>query len=109
MPVSERSGLTYPQKSCCSAVVEAAIERPSGFALMRAKSLILLGLNSCQQMGQSSLGPEESRLWATSDRFSHKVIHKICGQQEKRFPIIDLDPISQLHLSFHPQLRHKPA
>jgi hypothetical protein len=37
-------------------------------------------------------------------QFAHKVIHKMCGQQQKRFSIIDLGALSQADPSFRAQL-----
>jgi hypothetical protein len=96
--------LTYPQNSCCSAILQQAELRPSGFALMASKSLILLSARDCREMEQRSQMLGKSRAWALPAQFAHKVIHKMCGQQQKRFSIIDLGALSQMNPSFRAQL-----
>jgi hypothetical protein len=96
--------LTYPQKSCCAATAWASRIEPSGFALINAKLLISFKSRVCQQNEQPSASHAESRLWVTVAGFAHKVIHKICGQTQKRIPIIDLGAFSQMKPSFRPQL-----
>jgi hypothetical protein len=97
--------LTYPQKSCCSATAPQVLSGPSGFALMFANSLILLGSEDCCENGQGQQILGKSRLWGHLAQLAHKVIHKNCGQQRKRFSIIDLDRIPNLNPSFRTQLR----
>ncbi|MCU0921923.1 MAG: hypothetical protein MUF16_16580 [Burkholderiaceae bacterium] len=96
--------LTYPQKPCCSATPQRAAARPSGFALMVSKYLILLSTKGCREMGQGSQMLAKSRAWALPAQFAHKVIHKMCGQRQKRFSIIDLGVLSQMNPSFLAQL-----
>jgi hypothetical protein len=96
--------LTYPQKPCCAATACAPRIGLSGFALIDAKSLISFKSCGCQQNEQPSASQAESRLWAMLPGFAHKVIHKICGQTQKRIPIIDLGVFSHMKPSFHPQL-----
>jgi hypothetical protein len=96
--------LTYPQKPCCAATARALRIEPSGFALIDAKSLISFKSFGCQQNEQVSASQAESRLWAMAAGFAHKVIHKICGQTQKRIPIIDLGAFSHMKPSFRPQL-----
>jgi hypothetical protein len=71
---------------------------------MAAKSLILFITGCCREIGQERQMPGKSRPWAGLPLFAHKVIHKICGQRQKRFSIIDLDGISQMNPSFPVQL-----
>jgi hypothetical protein len=98
--------LTYPQKSCCSANLQQGGAEPSGFALMVAKSLILFRAGGCREMGQGDQRVGKSRAWAPQALFAHKVIHKICGQWQKRFSIIDLGGFSHMNPSFLVQLDH---
>jgi hypothetical protein len=73
---------------------------PSGFARIRAKPLILLMAQDCREIEQASAEPTESRLWRYRAPVAHKVIHNICGQSEKRFPIINLGVFSEMNPSF---------
>jgi hypothetical protein len=100
--------LTYPQKSCCSATAFHSRIEPSGFALMAPKLLILLNTASCRQLGQSGAKLAESRTWVSVTQLAHIVIHKICGQRQKRFSIIDLGAFSQMNPSFRLQLDPAP-
>jgi hypothetical protein len=96
--------LTYPQKSCCGAPTSHVALEPSGFALMVAKSLILLRTPRCRQIGQASHMPGKSMAWMRLPHLAHKVIHKICGQREKRFSIIGLGAFPHMNPSFPVQL-----
>jgi hypothetical protein len=71
---------------------------------MTSKSLILFRVGCCREIGQGSQMLGKSRAWTLSTRFAHKVIHKICGQWQKRFPIIDLGAFPQMIPSFLAQL-----
>jgi hypothetical protein len=99
--------LTYPQKSCCSAIGAAAAARPSGFALMVAKSLILFMAQGCRENGQGSQKPGKSRAWVHLPQLAHKVIHKKCGQRQKRFSIINLGGFFHIDPSFRMQLERE--
>jgi hypothetical protein len=72
---------------------------------MFAKSLILLSSIGCRENGQAWQTLAKSRAWVSLAQFAHKVIHKKCGQQRKRFSIIDLGVISHMNPSFRVQLR----
>jgi hypothetical protein len=63
---------------------------PSGFALMRANSLIYLNSPSCHQIEQRKATHGKSRLWRMARSITHKVIHSLCGQGENGFAIIEL-------------------
>jgi hypothetical protein len=97
--------LTYPHISCCNAKLGAAAPEPSGFALIRAKSLISFSAETCAEKGHTSLKPEKSRPWALPTQLAHKVIHKICGQRQNGFSIIDLDGFAEIVPSFRAQLQ----
>jgi hypothetical protein len=71
---------------------------------MAAKSLILFKACGCREMVQGRRSPEKSRTWACVGLLAHKVIHMKCGQQQKRFSIIDLGAVAQVDPSFRPQL-----
>jgi hypothetical protein len=77
---------------------------PSVFARVGAKSLILLISQDCLEIEQASAEPAESRLWRYRAPVAHKVIHSICEQSEKRFPIINLGVFSEMNPSFPAQL-----
>jgi hypothetical protein len=72
---------------------------------MFAKSLILFSRIGCRENGQAWQVLEKSRAWVNLAQLAHKVIHKKCGQQRKRFSIIDLGVISHMIPSFRAQLR----
>jgi hypothetical protein len=71
---------------------------------MSSKSLILFKSTSCRQMGQQQRKREESRACCTEAQFAHKDIHKICGQPEKHFSIIDLAACVDMKPSYRAQL-----
>ena len=71
---------------------------------MVAKSLILFKTVKCREIGQGSQNPGKSRTWVVLALLAHKVIHKICGQGQKRFSIIDLGAFSKMDPSFSVQL-----
>jgi hypothetical protein len=71
---------------------------------MVSKLLILLSVAACRQIGHSGAKLGESRTWVSVAQLAHKVIHKICGQRQKRFSIIDLGAFSQMNPSFRLQL-----
>jgi hypothetical protein len=96
--------LTYPQESCCAAPPWRLRHDLSGFALCRAKSLILLKSRNCREIGQALPEPAKSRLWRLPMKVTHKVIHKNCGQTEKRFSIISLGVFLEMNPSFPTQL-----
>jgi len=72
-------------------------------------SLILLRRGGCHQIGQLGRALGKSRTWVKSPCFAHKVIHSLCGQRRKGFPIIDLGCIPNLKLSFRMQPASAPA
>jgi hypothetical protein len=71
---------------------------------MFSKLLILFKSASCRQKGQGERKREESRAWGTGAQFAHKDIHKICGQPEKHFSIIDLAANVDMKPSYRAQL-----
>jgi hypothetical protein len=97
--------LTYPQKSCFSANVAQAADEPSGLGLLAAKSLILFRRTRCREIEQRRRMYRESRTWVRMAQLAHKVIHKICGQSQKRFSIIDLGALPPVNPSFVAQLK----
>jgi hypothetical protein len=66
--------------------------------------LILLMTQDCREIEQASAERAKSRPWRGRVPVAHKVIHSICGQSEKRFPIIDLGVFSEMNPSFPAQL-----